>query len=257
MKAICGSNIPNYNCWDDMLCNNFSEIHRKKYFHTNKTNCKKDLYCDNFTKHHYNTFIHPNRDNADEHKSINLKYCEYGIKCKDFTQLHIANFKHPIRERKCKIFPCRLLHDNTHLLEFTHKNQYKIISENNLKYNHLHFLCDDIWKEIIKYIKLSCYYFDISPMTNDGMRINNLKYLNHYEYISTLNKLLMTSKTFFEILNTKLLSIDDWREKSNIVTFIFSGKYKFCKNCYNREINCTCPSYGYHNKRCCSSGYLQ
>ncbi len=242
MKTICAPNIPNYNCWDDMLCKNFSEIHRKKYSHSNKINCKEDLYCDNFTKHHYNTFAHPNRDNADEHKSNNLKYCDNGEKCKDFTQLHIANFKHPIRKRKCLLFPCRLLHDNTHLLEFTHKKHYEIISNNNFKYNLLHFLCDDIWKEIIRHIKLSCYYFHFLHITNDGRRINQFKDLNSFEYTSTISKLLMTSKMFKKILNTNLFSVDDWCEKSNVTIYKFTSKYKICKKCYKRGNYCVCSA---------------
>ncbi len=248
MKTICDSNIPNNDCRDGILCNNFSKTHRQKYFHhcpqyqiPNKKNCEKDLYCNNFTKCHYNTFAHPFRDNADERKSSNLKYCRFGENCKDFTHSHNEKFAHPFRERKCSLFPCKLLHDHNHLLEFTHNEQYKITSDNNFQCNRSHFFCDDVWKKIIGEIMSSCYYIKSSPIYGtNGNKIKQTREFNSLKYASILTKLLMTSKMFQKILNTDLFSIDIWSENTENITYGFQGTYIKCEDCYGQGRGCTC-----------------
>ncbi len=243
MKTIYSSNSSNYNCQHGITCNNFSKNHRKKYFHQirDKNNCKQDLHCVNFTKFHYNTFAHPLRDNSYEYFSTHSQKCKFGEKCKDFSTIHCEDFEHPFRERQCSLFPCRLLRDPNHLLEFTHKEQYGIISNNNFKYNRSHFFCDDIWKKIIGHIKMSCYYISCTTTYGyDGVKETHKEKLNSFTYASTISKLLGTSKMFQKILNTDLFSVDKWHEENNILIYNFKGKYEICDECYRQRKDCKC-----------------
>ena len=85
--------------------------------------------------------------------------CNKQEKCKNFNTNHCMKYIHPYRERKCKYFPCGLLHDKNHLLQYTHYDQYQQITNDNLNYNKTHpIYIQDIFDIIHKYIiKDNCF----------------------------------------------------------------------------------------------------
>lgn len=151
--------------------------------------------------------------------------------CKNFSVNHRSKYIHPPRERKCKYFPCILLHDHAHLINFTHKDQYEIISKNNSLYNSLHSLyISDIWYNIHNFVGNSTY-----------VQILTLNYTYHSDMrIQTVNKLLCTSKIFNILLNTKLSHVNMWKFHKGVYIYDYDERYDKCLDCGNLNIFCKC-----------------
>ncbi len=134
------------------------------------------------------------------------------------------------------------IHSNTEIQSLENNH-----CENGLyciNYIQSHFFCDDIWKIIIEYIMSSHYCIKCTISYYDNWQIKKYsRKLHRLKCVSSLNKLLITSKMFQKILNTNLFSIDNWRENSGNITYSFSGKYKICIDCYEQEENCTCSVF--------------
>ncbi len=162
-----------------------------------------------------------------------MKTCNYYQNCTNFKTKHCIKFSHPFREQKCKFSPCRLLHDKNHILNYTHQNQYQIISNNNLQYNKTHpIYIQDIWNIIHKYIIINNCYERVSYNENNSGP----------SLLLIINNLLLTSKIFNKLLNTQLNFVNDWSNDINNIKYnyiTFADTYCVCS--YNKcECNIIC-----------------
>lgn len=146
-----------------------------------------------------------------------MQQCYYYDKCKNHTFLHCSRFLHPIRKKKCKYFPCKLLHDPTHLLNFIHEKQYDIIANNNLLYNKNHiFNIIEIWYVIHTHIR--------------KMPI----------HINIINNLLATSKIFNILLNIQFRHVNIVMYSGNKIIYRNYYGINKCRICNYLNHSCVC-----------------
>ena len=159
--------------------------------------------------------------------------------CENFTFQHCSMFSHLPREIKCKYFPCKLLHDLTHLLNYAHHKQYEQIATHNFSYNEkLPIYMKDIWNTIHK---------------NIINRPHSLHIVITEEHIRTIRALICTSKIFRILINVQSLPIEQY-DNCTDGSFVYYRDTMFkCNRCNTYKHSCTCADYCHECHR--SYGY--